>query len=121
VDRVLGGHLVVFQTQRRIEGVLRDVELTYIPDAMDEQVVGFYGLMRDITDRKYAQLYEERYATHDPLTNLASRRVALDRIEMALARFERHHKPLAVLAININRFRQVNDLHGHAAGDRVLM
>lgn len=121
VDRVMLGNLVVFQTQRRIEGVLRDVELTYIPDVMDEQVVGFYGLMRDITDRKYALLYEERHATHDPLTNLASRRVAMDRIEMALARSARHHKALAILTININKFRQVNDLHGHAAGDRVLL
>jgi diguanylate cyclase (GGDEF)-like protein/PAS domain S-box-containing protein len=121
VDRVLEGHLVVFDAQRRIDGALRDVELTYIPDMMDDEVVGFYGLMRDITERKYAQLYEERHATQDPLTGLASRRVAMDRIDMALARSSRHHKPLAVLTINLNKFRQINDLHGHAAGDRVLM
>lgn len=121
VDKVLAGRLVVFEAQRRIEGALRDVELTYIPDMMDDEVVGFYGLMRDITERKYAQLYEERYATHDPLTQLSSSRVAMDRIEMALARHSRHHKPLALLTINLNKFRQINDLHGHAAGDRVLM
>lgn len=121
VDRVLAGELVVFEAQRRIEGALRDVELTYIPDVMDEQVVGFYGLMRDISERKYAQLYEEQHATHDPLTNLASRRVALDRVDMALARYERHRKPLAVLTLNLNKFKLINDLQGHAAGDRVLM
>lgn len=121
VERVLAGELVVFDTQRRIDGVMREVELTYIPDLLDGEVVGFFGLMRDITERKYAQLYEEQHATHDPLTGLASRRVAMDRLDMALARCERHGKALALLTIDLNKFRQINELHGHAAGDRVLM
>jgi diguanylate cyclase (GGDEF)-like protein/PAS domain S-box-containing protein len=60
-------------------------------------------------------------ALHDPLTALANRTLLRDRLEHALARFERERGETAVLFIDLDSFKQVNDTHGHAAGDAVLV
>jgi diguanylate cyclase (GGDEF)-like protein len=59
-------------------------------------------------------------ASRDSLTGLLNRRVFLDRLEHALAQVRRSHQPLALLFIDLDRFKAINDLHGHAAGDAVL-
>jgi diguanylate cyclase (GGDEF)-like protein/PAS domain S-box-containing protein len=60
-------------------------------------------------------------ALHDPLTGLANRTLLRDRLEHALARFERERGATAVLFIDLDNFKQVNDTHGHATGDAVLV
>jgi len=59
-------------------------------------------------------------AMHDELTRLPNRRLFHDRLETAFARAQRQQTPLALLFIDLNRFKQVNDRHGHACGDRLL-
>lgn len=59
-------------------------------------------------------------AQHDELTQLPNRRLFLDRLQMALARAQRHQGRLALLFIDLNKFKQVNDEHGHDCGDRLL-
>lgn len=59
-------------------------------------------------------------AMHDELTHLPNRRLFHDRLGTALARAQRQHTRLALLFIDLNRFKQVNDQHGHLAGDRLL-
>lgn len=62
-----------------------------------------------------------RDAFHDPLTGLANRRAAGERLEAARAHALRHGEPLSVLMLDIDHFKRVNDVHGHADGDRVLV
>jgi diguanylate cyclase (GGDEF)-like protein len=62
----------------------------------------------------------QRLATIDPLTGLYNRRFAEKRLAAEAARSERHGNPLTVVAFDLNHFKQVNDQHGHPAGDEVL-
>lgn len=59
-------------------------------------------------------------AQHDELTRLPNRRLFLDRLQMALARAQRHQGQLSLLFIDLNKFKQVNDEHGHDCGDQLL-
>jgi diguanylate cyclase (GGDEF)-like protein/PAS domain S-box-containing protein len=75
----------------------------------------------DVTERKRGEVRLVFDATHDPLTRLHNRTTVIESTDQALARRLRHPSPLAVLFIDIDRFKEINDVHGHGAGDRVLM
>jgi diguanylate cyclase (GGDEF)-like protein len=62
----------------------------------------------------------EHHATHDTLTGLPTRLVFMERLHDAIARTQRSRRPLAVLAVDINQFKTINDALGHAQGDSVL-
>lgn len=74
----------------------------------------------NITDRKQIELEYARLAATDPLTGLANRRFFEVFAPMELSQFHRFGNPLAVAMIDIDRFKDINDTYGHAAGDEVL-
>lgn len=121
IARALAGERLVFETERTRDGVTRYLEQTYIPDAANGTVQGFYVMVQDITDRKKAQLHFEHHATHDALTGLPNRRAFMERLGQALARAERNLRPLAVMFLDLNKFKAINDTLGHATGDAVLI
>jgi diguanylate cyclase (GGDEF)-like protein len=75
----------------------------------------------DITARKELEDLTRHRATHDPLTGLPNRLLIHDRLAQGLASCRRTGSPLAVLFVDVDRFKSVNDLYGHAAGDAVLV
>ena len=77
-------------------------------------------VLEDITERKDAETRLEHLATHDELTGLFRRSVLAERLDEALARAHRTESHLAVLLGDLDRFKAVNDLHGHYFGDLVL-
>ena len=78
-------------------------------------------MARDITDLKDAERRLRELATHDYLTGLPNRVLLYDRLEQALARFQRHGQAVALLYLDLDRFKPVNDEFGHQIGDAVLI
>jgi len=82
--------------------------------------VKMIGTIHDVTERKALQGEIERLAFHDPLTGLANRRLFLDRLDRALAGHRRSGRGFAVLFMDLDDFKKVNDALGHGAGDELL-
>ena len=105
------------------EGDSITVSLTGIPmltQENDRRVVGLYGVARDISERKRAEEIISFQAYHDQLTHLPNRVLFKDRLELAIAQAQRRTGALAVMFIDVDRFKLVNDTFGHAEGDVLL-
>lgn len=84
-------------------------------------VTHYIGLFNDITERKNAEDRIHHLAHHDKLTGLLNRHSLQDRLEQALATAQRTHIPLAVMFIDMDRFKLINDTLGHHVGDLLLI
>jgi diguanylate cyclase (GGDEF)-like protein/PAS domain S-box-containing protein len=82
--------------------------------------LGFVTTMRDVSAQRRQQRELERLATTDSLTGLANRHVLQQALEQEVARAQRHRLPLALILLDLDHFKQINDRHGHPVGDMVL-
>ncbi|MFT5643983.1 MAG: diguanylate cyclase (GGDEF)-like protein/PAS domain S-box-containing protein [Janthinobacterium sp.] len=80
----------------------------------------FSAFLHDISERKLAEQTREQEARHDLLTGLPNRRALFEMLPLALARAERNRTALVLFFLDLDGFKQVNDVLGHEAGDRVL-
>jgi diguanylate cyclase (GGDEF)-like protein/PAS domain S-box-containing protein len=95
------------------------VALTAIRDAAG-QISNYMAILGDITDRKQVEEHTRHLAEHDFLTDLPNRVLFLDRLHQALATARRQNTRVAVMFLDLDRFKAINDTHGHQAGDSVL-
>ncbi|MGK2851167.1 MAG: diguanylate cyclase domain-containing protein [Candidatus Limnocylindrales bacterium] len=91
-----------------------------IIESTDSETMLSHGFLVDITERKHLEDELKRLAFHDPLTGLANRALFGVRLEQALARSQRSRRYPAVLCLDLDEFKDVNDTYGHAAGDALL-
>jgi len=112
---------VVLRNYRK-DGSLFWNELYMAPVSDEDGVVShFVGVQNDITERKKAEEDLRHMATHDALTGLPNRTLLHDRIGQAIGYAERTRGEVAILFIDIDRFKNINDSLGHAAGDRLIV
>ena len=84
------------------------------------RVIGLLGTTREINELKQAEMNLQYLATHDGLTGLPNRFLMSDRLSQLVHRAKRDARPFAVLFVDVDNFKAVNDARGHAAGDELL-
>lgn len=104
----------------RADGHQRTITWSLLPLKENDRVIGIAGTAVDITERKAAEQRIEHLAYHDPLTNLPNRRLLNDRLTMAMSQAQRDGRMVAVLFVDLDRFKSINDSLGHRTGDAVL-
>ena len=104
---------------RSRQGSVYEVVVVREEDA-NGAVSGFLGLLYDVTERERLQVELRHAASHDTLTGLANRLHIENTLEDGLARLARTGENLAMLVIDLDGFKPVNDTYGHAAGDHLL-
>ena len=118
--RIADGNAGAYETRlQRPDGDRVPVEILARPIDYKGQHARVAAI-RDITERKAAEAQIRFMANHDALTGLPNRVLFRDRLEQALAQARRDRYEVAVLCLDLDRFKEVNDLRGHAAGDALL-
>ena len=121
LERALHGERVEFEGEVNGLGVTRATQTAYIPDRDASGVVqGVYALTSDVSSLKRVEQQLKALARFDPLTGLPNRLHYNEKLPEALARSARNGNGLALMFLDIDHFKAINDSLGHAAGDAVL-
>ncbi len=115
-----GGHAKFDSIHRRKDGTLVDVELIINGVELDGAKC-LFALSRDITERKRTEELIRSLAFYDTLTQLPNRRLLSDRLERAMAASKRSSRYGAVLFLDLDNFKPLNDAYGHGVGDLLLI
>jgi diguanylate cyclase (GGDEF)-like protein len=121
IEAALAGRRVTFERRMPGNGRTSHLQIDYLPefDAAG-QVIGVFALAQDITRRKQDEERLVSAALHDPLTGLANRQLLADRMSLAIAHARRNTRASAVVYLDLDGFKEVNDTLGHDAGDCLL-
>lgn len=118
--RCLGGHAAHLEIEEQRRGRIRVISSTYLPHVRDGVVQGIYVMSTDATSAREYERQLHALAHSDHLTGLPNRRSFEERLVQAIARSRRNHMPLALVYLDVDHFKHVNDSLGHAVGDAVL-
>ena len=122
LERALAGHRTQFELRQERDDGPRFLRGTYQPKRDEHgEIVGLFGMLLDQTELKQAEDQLRVMAEFDALTKLANRYRLYDVIALSGARAQRHGGSRALLYLDVDRFKSINDRHGHAGGDAVLV
>lgn len=118
---LLQGHWAGEVRMRRKDGRIGYTESVVVPLEDDShKVIGVISINRDVTARINTERHLKYLAFNDPLTGVGNRELALERLKHAMLQVPRRGTHLALIFIDLDNFKQINDVFGHAAGDAVL-
>lgn len=122
VDRARAGETVHYMAERYdCDGAPRTLEVTLAPRRDDrDQVVGIYTFILDVTERVRYQRELERQANFDSLTGLPNRNLFNDRLAQAIATAKRTGQSFALMLVDMDQLKRINDSLGHETGDKVI-
>ncbi|MFP5392518.1 MAG: diguanylate cyclase domain-containing protein [Gammaproteobacteria bacterium] len=125
IERALAGETLVFEEQLEQhdhDGAERCQEVTYIPQRGEDgaSVVGFHIMRQDVTHQHREKKRLIKLAQVDPLTGLANRAGFRARLDLAMHNAVQNERLMAVMYMDIDRFKPVNDTYGHEVGDKLL-
>jgi len=106
--------------RRRKDGGQIDVDIYGVPVVVEGDQIGVLGMYHDITERIQAEIHLRFLATHDPLTVLPNRILFYEHLDHALAIAKRTQQRVAVFFLDLDGFKEVNNLLGHSKGDALL-
>lgn len=99
----------------------RYVNVVLIPHQIDNEIRGFFSLMHDITQQKQAQERLNYLASHDFLTKLPNRVLFYEKLNKAISYASKNNKNFAMMYLDLDHFKEVNDTLGHDIGDKLLI
>jgi diguanylate cyclase (GGDEF)-like protein/PAS domain S-box-containing protein len=118
----LQGETVMFEQRRPYKGGVQFLKVSYIPERdASGAVLGLYIMVHDISEMKRIQLNLERDVLHDALTGLPNRQALMLELDRTGKRARRQQTSYAILFLDVDRFKVINDNHGHGAGDEALI
>src|SRR5450830_276492 len=124
LGRLLGGEIQTYAKERQYihkDGHLVWLNVSVAPISIEKGPGGFIAVIEDISQRKQFEQKLQHLAHHDALTGLSNRVLLLDRLSQAMTYANRAGRFVAVLFIDLDRFKNINDSLGHDAGDQVIV
>jgi diguanylate cyclase (GGDEF)-like protein/PAS domain S-box-containing protein len=120
IDNVNGVYEGKYKTQYKEKDMYIYMQTSPLRDSTGN-VIGAIGIVNDITDKMLALKQIEHQAMYDSLTNIPNRLTILERVERELMRYKRHNVVFAILFLDLDHFKNINDSLGHAVGDQLLI
>jgi len=116
-------NLVAFEMEHRCkDGRLLWGEIISKPERNEKgEIIGYHGVTREITSRKMMQANVEQLAFYDALTKLPNRLLLSERLTLSMASSKRSNKYCALLFLDLDNFKSLNDTYGHSMGDVLLV
>ena len=122
--QLLTGKLAAYQTEKRYFNAAGETMSALLAISLvrdhDDAPLHFIVQLQDISERKQLEQRLRHLADHDPLTGLRNRRLFEHDLELQVGRCQRYDENAALMLIDLDRFKQVNDRHGHRVGDDAL-
>ena len=120
IDNINGIYEGKYKTQYKQKDMYIYMQTSPLRDSTGN-VIGAIGIINDITDKMLALKQIEHQAMYDTLTNIPNRLTLMERVKRELMRYKRHNVVFAVLFLDLDHFKNINDSLGHAVGDQLLI
>jgi diguanylate cyclase (GGDEF)-like protein/PAS domain S-box-containing protein len=123
-ERLLAGEISAYQIEKRYFNSARETMSALLSISLvrdhDDRPLHFIVQLQDISERKRLEEHLRHLADHDPLTGLRNRRLFEHDLKLQVGRCRRYDEQAALIVVDLDGFKQVNDIHGHRVGDEAL-